>query len=214
VAGGPIATPPAEGQISRVAPGQREVALLFNADAFPGEIGTILGTLREHNTRLTFFLTGNYLANFPEQARAIDAAGQEIASHGYDHLDYRELTNEQVTSQIDRWEEKFKELTGKMAPAFWMPPSGYSNARIRQAALDHGYTTIYWTLDTLDAVGTPKTKAFVLDRVLRTSWLDLDGAIILMHVDKRGTIEALPEILTTLEQRGLRAVTISELLRR
>ncbi|HYO48610.1 MAG TPA: polysaccharide deacetylase family protein [Chloroflexia bacterium] len=209
-----MATTLAGGQITRVEPGQGEVALLFNADAFAGEIPTILNTLRAHDTRLTFFLTGGYLDRFPGQVQEIESAGQEIASHGYEHLDYRELTNEQVLGQIDRWQEKFSALTGKTGPAFWMAPSGYSNSQIRQAAFEHGYTTIYWTLDTLDAVGYPKSKAFVLDRVLNTSWVNLDGAIILMHVDKAGTVEALPEILDAFDKRGLQASTISELLHR
>jgi peptidoglycan/xylan/chitin deacetylase (PgdA/CDA1 family) len=201
-------------EITRVASGQGEVALLFNADYFAGEITTILATLREHGTHLTFFLTGYYLDKHPDQARAIDAAGHEIASHGYEHRDYRDLTNEQVVSRLDRWQETFKNLTGKMGPAFWMPPSGYGNSRVRQAAFDHGYITINWTLDTRDSVGEPKSKAFVLNRVLQTPSVNLDGAIILMHVDKKGTIEALPDMLSVLEQRGLRAVTVSELLRR
>jgi hypothetical protein len=49
---------------------------------------------------------------------------------------------------------------------------------------------------------------------LQTSWVNLDGAIILLHVNGAGTVAALPEILDTLERRGLRAVPISELRRR
>jgi peptidoglycan/xylan/chitin deacetylase (PgdA/CDA1 family) len=206
----PVFTP--GGEVTGIAPGRGEVALLFNADAFPGEITRILDTLRAHSTHLTFFLTGTYLDTFPGQARAIAAAGQEIASHGYDHRDYRGLTNGQIVSRLDHWQETFKRLTGKMGPAFWMAPSGDSDSRVRQAAQDHGYTTIYWTLDSLDAVGAPKSRSFVLDRVLQTSWVNLDGAIILMHVNSVGTVDALPEILSTLEARGLRAVTVSELL--
>jgi peptidoglycan/xylan/chitin deacetylase (PgdA/CDA1 family) len=208
----PAAT--AADQITRVAPGQREVALLFNADSIVGRIPSILETLRAHRTRLTFFLTGNYLEKYPAQVRAIHAAGQEIASHGYDHSDYRNLSDAQIVRRLDRWQETFKRLTGQAGPRYWQPPYGYSNNRVRQAALDHGYSTIYWTLDSLDAVGRPKSRAFILNRVLQTSWVNLDGAIILMHVNGAGTVAALPEILDTLERRGLRAVTISELRRR
>jgi peptidoglycan/xylan/chitin deacetylase (PgdA/CDA1 family) len=212
ITGEPAAT--AADQITRVPSGQREVALLFNADAHVGRITTILNTLRAHRTRLTFFLTGNYLEKYPAQVRSIHAAGQEIASHGYDHIDYRNLSNAQIVRRLDRWQESFKRLTGQTGPTYWQPPFGYSNNRVRQAALDHGYTTIYWTLDSLDAVGRPKSRAFILNRVLQTSWVNLDGAIILLHVNSIGTVDALPEILDTLERRGLRAVTVSELRRR
>jgi peptidoglycan-N-acetylglucosamine deacetylase len=207
------ALPATAEQITHVAPGQGEIALLFNADSFPGHITTILETLRARDTHLTFFLTGSYLERYPEEVRAIDAAGHEIASHGYDHVDFRDLPDAQIVSQIDQWRAKLAELTGKVGPQYWQPPYGYSNARVQQAAAAHGYTTIYWTRDVLDAVGQPKSKHFVLDRVLQSS-IELDGAIILMHVDKDGTIEALPELLDALAQRGLRAVTVSELLRK
>ena len=210
----PAPAPPSAELVTRVAPGQGEVALLFNADSFEGHIATILDTLRAHDTHLTFFLTGGYLERYPEQVVAIDAAGHEIASHGYDHVDFRQLSADQIVSQIDRWREKFLSLTGKTGPTYWQPPFGYSNSRIQEVARDHGYTTIYWTRDVLDAVGQPKSKEFVLERVLQTPGLELDGAIILMHVDKDGTIAALPEMLEELGRRGLRAVTVGELLRR
>lgn len=206
-------TPTASALVVRVPPGQGEVAILFNADAFVGDIPTILDTLRARDTRVTFFLTGGYLDRYPEQVKAIDAAGQEIASHGYEHLDYREVASEEIASKLERWREKFKSLTGKVGPNYWQPPSGYSNSRVRQVGLDQGYTMIYWTLDSLDAVGQPKSREFILNRVLGSS-IELDGAIILMHVNGVGTVAALPEVLDTLAQRGLRVVTISELLRR
>jgi peptidoglycan/xylan/chitin deacetylase (PgdA/CDA1 family) len=199
--------------VTQVPPGQGEVALLFNADFFAGDIPSILDTLRSNDTRLTFFLTGGYLERFPDHVRAIDAAGHEIASHGYEHVDYRELSDEQIVGSLDRWQAAFAALTGKAGPVYWQPPYGYSNNRVRQAALRHGYTTIYWTLDSLDAVGEPKSRSFILERVLQGQ-AELDGAIVLMHVNGEGTVAALPEMLDRLEERGLRAVTISELLRR
>jgi peptidoglycan/xylan/chitin deacetylase (PgdA/CDA1 family) len=210
----PASAPPATAAlVTRVEPGQGEVALVFNADSFEGHIDSILEALRAHDTRLTFFLTGGYLERYPDRVKQIDADGNEIAGHGYKHVDFRSLADEQIVAQIDRWREAFSELTGKTGPEYWQPPYGYSNDRVRRAAAGHGYTTIYWTIDVLDSVGQPKSKQFVLNRVLQASD-NLDGAIILMHVDKDGTVAALPEILDALNERGLRAVTVGELLRR
>ena len=206
--------PPASAElVTRVEPGQGEIALLFNGDSFAGHIATILDATAARGTTLTFNLTGGYLERYPDEVRAIDAAGHEIASHGYDHVDFRDLPDAQIVSQIDQWRAKFAELTGKTGPSYWQPPFGYTNARVQRVAAGQGLTTIYWTRDVLDAVGQPKSKQFVLDRVQQAP-IELDGAIFLMHVDKDGTIAALPEILDWLAQRGLRAVTVSELLRR
>jgi peptidoglycan/xylan/chitin deacetylase (PgdA/CDA1 family) len=189
------------------------VALIFTADAFEGEIATILDTFKAHDAHVTFFLTGHYLERYPEEVRAIDSAGEEIASHGYYHYDFRDMSNEEIIGQLGKWRQTFQGLTGKTGPRVWMAPYGYTNSRVRQVAAAQGYTTMLWTLDTLDSVGEPKSKAYVLDRVLGTS-INLDGAIVLMHVDKKGTIAALPEILDGLGERGFRVVTVSELLRR
>lgn len=201
-------------QISRVDPGQGKVALTFDADAWPGRITAILNALRRHDTRITFFLTGNYLVNFPRLAKQIHQAGHEIASHGYEHRDYRGLSGEQIAQRLDRWQETFEALTGERGPSFWRAPYGYSDSRVRQAALDKGFSTIYWTLDTQDTIGPPKSRSFIVNRVLNTSWLKLDGAIVLLHVNANGSVDALDEILATLKRRGLRAVTVSELLER
>ena len=210
----PASAPPTSADlVTRVEPGQGEVALVFNADSFEGHIDSILETLRAHDTRLTFFLTGGYLERYPDRVKQIDADGNEIAGHGYRHVDFRSLSGEEIVAQIDRWRETFSELTGKTGPQYWQPPYGYSNDRVRQAAAGRGYTTIYWTIDVLDSVGQPKSKQFVLNRVLQAT-ADLDGAIVLMHVDKDGTVAALPEMLDALGERGLRAVTVGELLRR
>ena len=78
-------------------------------------------------------------------------------------------------------------------------------------ARDQGYRSIYWTWDSLDSIGKPKSKDFIVQRVTGAS-VPLDGAIILQHVAAETSVAALPEILTNLYGRGLRVVTITELL--
>ena len=75
-----------------------------------------------------------------------------------------------------------------------------------------GYRSIYWTLDSLDGVEPVKTSQFLIDRITRKSDSELDGAIVLMHVGVRGTAEALPAIISNLQGRGFRLVTVSKLL--
>jgi peptidoglycan/xylan/chitin deacetylase (PgdA/CDA1 family) len=82
----------------------------------------------------------------------------------------------------------------------------------RRNARALGYESIYWTIDSLDSVGEPKSVPFLYDRIATRSAEQLDGAIVLMHVGYRSTADALPLIITTLQQRGFHLVTVSTLL--
>lgn len=75
-----------------------------------------------------------------------------------------------------------------------------------------GYRSIYWTIDSLDSVGKPKSAPFLFDRIANRSSESLDGAIILMHVGYRSTADAVPLIAANLQQRGFQLVTISTLI--
>ena len=48
-------------------------------------VGVILGLLRRHALRATFFVLGDIAARFPDLVRAIADDGHEIASHGMTH---------------------------------------------------------------------------------------------------------------------------------
>jgi peptidoglycan/xylan/chitin deacetylase (PgdA/CDA1 family) len=79
-------------------------------------------------------------------------------------------------------------------------------------AVKEGYRSIYWTLDSLDSVGQPKTPDFIFNRVTNTPNFNLDGAIILLHFGSQASAEALPRILDRLAEMGYSVVTISDIL--
>jgi peptidoglycan/xylan/chitin deacetylase (PgdA/CDA1 family) len=83
---------------------------------------------------------------------------------------------------------------------------------VLKVAANLGYRSIYWTLDSLDGVEPKKTAQFLIDRITNKSDADLDGAIILMHVGERSTVDALPATIANLQERGFQLVTISKLL--
>ncbi len=198
-------------EIARATPGRGRVAFTFDGDWFGGRIADIVAALARYDARATFFLTGHYLNTFPDNVRALVAADQQVASHGYEHSDYRALGNAGITERLTHWVAAFHDLTGQYGPPFWRAPYGYSDARVRQAAAAAGDNTIYWTLDALDTVGNPKSAAFIFNRLTHPA-INLDGAILLLHVNPDGTIDALPDVLATLHERGLQIVTVSDLL--
>ncbi len=198
-------------EIARGLPGRR-VALTFDAGADSAPATYILDTLRQHNVHITFFLTGKWAEDNPELVRRIAAEGHEIGNHTYDHPDLRELDEAAIAEQVLRTEQIVRDLAGQSTRPLLRPPYGARNQAVLDTLARLGYISIYWTVDSLDSVGEPKTVDFLVRRVTHPG-VPLDGAIFLLHVGNRTSAEALPAILDYFQQEGYRVVPVSEIVR-
>lgn len=189
------------------------IALTFDAGAGAAPVPHILRTLRQRDVKITFFLTGTWIKENPDLTRQIVADGHEVANHSLTHPDLRELTDAQIAEELAETERLMRATTGASTRPLFRPPYGAYDERVLRTIIDQGYLPIYWTLDSLDSVGEPKTPTFLLDRV--TSKLapeELRGAIILVHCGSTATAEALPAILDRFAELGLEVRTLSEVL--
>ena len=203
------AVPP---EVSRVPPGSGKVALTFDAGEWPGRIDALLAALERRRVKATFFLCGIYIDSFPSRARAIAAAGHELASHSYHNVDHRRLSNQQIVEEIRAQEAALLRVTGRRNAPYWRAPYGYRDDRVLRQVASLGYRSVQWSLDSLDTVGQPKSADFIFRRLTNRPLAQLDGGIILLHVNPNGTIDALPRVLAYLDSVGLKQVTVSELL--
>src|SRR6201992_2987476 len=64
---------------------------------FAGEVGCprLLRLFNRFGIKTTWFIPGHSIETFPEQMRAVAAAGHEIGIHGYSHENPIEMTPEQ-----------------------------------------------------------------------------------------------------------------------
>lgn len=203
------APPVPPGEIVRGDPATPAIALTFDAGAGAAPAGAILAALAEHGVSSTFFLTGRWAEQNPDLTRQIHAAGHELGNHSYTHPDFRTLSNEQITQEIISTERLIERLTGASTRPWFRFPYGARDARTRAAVAALGYTSVFWSLDTLDSVGAPKSPQFLFDRVVGNAG---NGAIVLAHVGSEPTAAALPRILAALRERGFRLVTVSQLV--
>jgi len=194
--------------------GRPWVALTLDAGASADPVPGMLATLREHHVRLTFFLTGKWIEDNPELTRQIIADGHEIANHSFNHPDLRKLSDDAIRKELVDTEALLDETAGgaSMRP-FFRPPFGAYDTRVLRLVEAEGYVPIYWTFDSLDSVGEPKTADFLLDRI--TNHLppeQLRGAIILAHCGSQPTADALPRILDRFAEMGIEVKKLSEVL--
>jgi peptidoglycan/xylan/chitin deacetylase (PgdA/CDA1 family) len=189
------------------------VALTLDAGADAAPVPAMLKTLRERNVTITFFLTGKWISDNPELARQIVADGHEIANHSYTHPDMRKLSDAALLQELRDTEALLKETTGATSRPFFRPPFGAYDERVLRLVVGEGYLPVYWTLDSLDSVGEPKTADFLFERVTaKLSAEKLRGAIILAHCGSQPTAEALPRILDRFAEMGFQVKKVSEVL--
>jgi peptidoglycan/xylan/chitin deacetylase (PgdA/CDA1 family) len=189
------------------------VALTLDAGADAAPVPAMLKTLREHNVKITFFLTGKWINDNPDLAREIVADGHEIANNTFTHPDMRNLSDAAIRKELADTEVLLAETTGASSRPLFRPPYGAYDKRVLQLVVGAGYLPVYWTLDSLDSVGEPKTPDFLFERV--TAKLPpekLRGAIILAHCGSQPTADALPRILDRFAAMGFEVKKVSEVL--
>jgi peptidoglycan-N-acetylmuramic acid deacetylase len=189
------------------------VALTLDAGADAAPVPAMLKTLRDRGVKITFFLTGKWIKDNPELTRQIVADGHEIANHTFTHPDMRNLSDAAILKELGDTEALLEETAGATSRPFFRPPYGAYDKRVLQLVVGQGYLPIYWTLDSLDSVGEPKTPAFLFERITaKLPANKLRGAIILAHCGSQPTADALPRILDRFAEMGFEVKKVSEVL--
>lgn len=191
------------------------VALTLDAGGSSEPTPRMLDALAVAKVTLTFFLTGTWMEQNPDLTRRIVADGHEIANHSYTHSDFTTLSDEEIAAELMRTEATLARIVGPEVSIrpFFRPPFGAYDDRVLQVIIANGYLPIYWTFDSLDSVGEPKTAEFLTARI--TTHLprnEMSGAIILAHCGSAATAEALPTVLATFAAQGIEVRKLSEVL--
>lgn len=187
---------------------KKVVALTFDHSWGNTFTPSILDTLKQNNIKATFFIMGPWAKKYPEVAKRIMTDGHEIASHGYRHQNYGDMTREWVKEDIEKSHALIKEITGVDAKLI-RPPNGHYSKQSLQVTAEMGYQTIIWNIDSLDWKNPGRDV--IVERVVKRL---KPGGIILMHASDTPvqTAEALPILLEKIKAEGYEIVTVGQLL--
>ncbi len=186
-----------------------EVALTFDDGPDPTYTPQILSILEQYNVHATFFCVGDHVRDAPELAQQEHAAGHIVANHSWNHPDLTTLSAEEVHAQLRTTSDAIEQATG-VRPSFFRPPYGAYNDETFAQANALGLTSVTWNVDP-DDWQEPESSV-IIDRVVDGAD---NGAIILLHDgggNRTQTIAALPKILTKLQERGFRFVTLQQMI--
>jgi peptidoglycan-N-acetylglucosamine deacetylase len=188
-----------------------EVALTFDDGPVPETTIPIVHYLEQTHTPASFFLLGNEVQAAPDLARREWRDGFAIGVHTWDHPDMTTLKPPAMHYQLQATLDALHAALGADACIwFWRPPYGATNRRVSRVADQVGLTTIVWSDDS-DDWSRPGTDTIVKN-VLNAAH---PGSIVLMHdapAQREQTLAALPDILAGLKARGLKPVTLPQLL--
>lgn len=209
---------------------KKEIALTFDADMTPGmkrlfDSGSVSSYfdkripdyLTQTNTKATFFLSGMWIEVYPEEAKELaENPLFELANHSYSHPGFADNCYGLESIPDSKNMEEMEETQGLLAHVskrsntlFRFPGGCYTQTDL-ESAKEAGLTVIQW--DVAGDDGFNNDASAIAHNVIP---FVRNGSIIVLHVsgapNAPKTMDALPQIVDTLKQKGYEFVTVSEL---
>jgi peptidoglycan-N-acetylglucosamine deacetylase len=203
------------GLTDRVVTEQKVVALTF--DDAPTEYSSdVLETLSNTQTKATFYMVGEAIEQYPEEAKAIAKAGMELGNHSYSHQRFYFKSQSFIDKEIQTTNKLIRD-SGYKGEITFRPPNGKKLIGLPYYLNQKGIKTIMWDVEPDTYVNPTLTEeertAFIVRNTLDNT---KPGSIILLHPfckDCASDRNAIPQIIEELRDDGYEFVTVSELLK-
>lgn len=188
---------------------KKQIYLTFD-DGPSQNTDEILDILKEYNVKATFFVVGKMDEQSVKAYQRIVAEGHTLAMHSYSHK-YDEIyaSKESFIEDLSMLQEYLYQVTGIWS-RFYRFPGGSSNtvSKVDMQELtaylnESGITYFDWNIACGDAVsGQVSVEELVENTVGNLD--NINRGFVLMHdaVEKKTTVEALPEIIEKIQERG------------
>jgi len=217
------------------------VALSFDDGPNPEFTPQVLGLLEEYDARATFFLIGERAERNPELVRRILAEGNEVGNHWCRNGSVLLQPDKEFAEGLERTEraiglaegrkdnsrgpsgssgrdrrqnlggvEAAKATSSRRTPKFFRPPGGVARPSQLRLAKERGYTSVLGCAYPHDPMKMPVWyQRWLIEKNLAP------GTIVILHdgiKDPTRSIETLRHILAEGKRRGLKFVSIGELV--
>lgn len=185
---------------------QPVVAMTFDDGPHPELTPRLLDLLKSKNIHATFYLIGQNAAAYPEIVKRIVAEGHEVGNHTYTHPALSKSSQARVQSEMEKTNAAIFAASG-VYPKTMRPPYGATNASVNKLLSEnYNFKVIMWSVDPLD--WKYRNASRVSSEIAKAK----AGDIILAHDIHASTVNGMDEAFNALLAKGLRFVTVSELL--
>ncbi len=176
-----------------------------------------LDVLRDYGVRATYFLTTSVLARTAggkDLVQRIATEGHELANHSVSHPNLTKLSDDDARAEIQGADAWIAEAVGYSPRPFFRAPFLDRDERIDRITKKLCYRPVWFTIHTRDDEANIKAddiaRAVLCDEH-RARKIE-SGSILMFHASQKETVTAWPVIITGLEQRGFRFMTLGEAL--
>jgi peptidoglycan/xylan/chitin deacetylase (PgdA/CDA1 family) len=192
----------------RIKNSKKAIALTFDDGPHAVNTPRILKILAQHNCQATFFVTGDLAKKNTDILKTIVRSGHELGNHGFIHLRSSQTGLAAYKRGIKETAKLLEVCSGARSRLF-RPPFGEITPGIVSLIAQDKMICAGWTIDSWDSYIKEKDK--LVESIKKTPIAS--GDILLFHDDYPSTVEALPEILSDLYQRGFVFITFTQLLK-
>jgi chitooligosaccharide deacetylase len=184
--------------------GDPEVIFTFDDGPNPQLTPLVLDTLAKHHIKAVFFLVGQMAAGkqAPPIIERMLREGHIIANHTMTHEDLCRVKDDtRAADEIDKGRAAI-ETAANIHVLWFRTPYGVRCDRLDAQLDERGITHFHWDLDPQEWKhgSAKKTVEYVTRQLGRMNGRN----VLLMHDIKKATVEALPQILTWIEEENAR----------
>ena len=165
----------------------------------------MLGLLQRAGVQSTHFAIGNLVSAGLQSVHDEGRQG-EVQDHTWSHPFLTHLDNHEVNFELGQTQQTLERTLGRPI-TLMRPPYGAFDDRVGKVAHRLGLVPVLWDVDTRDSLGADTPQIVTnAEQGLRP------GAIVLMHETYTRSVAAVPQVLASARKKGLRLVTVSQLL--
>jgi peptidoglycan/xylan/chitin deacetylase (PgdA/CDA1 family) len=190
------------------------IALTFDDGPCATATPDVLDLLNGQSVRTTFFMIGESVRRYPDLAEQVLREGHQIANHSDRHTAVRSLSPAACLREIEKAERTFRSILG-LAPRFYRPPKGLVHRSVTATVNRAGYHVVTWSLMPGDYFAW-HTADWIKRRLAKVRPGDIivlhDGLSLQPAPDRSRTLSVLSGFISGVKNRGLRFVSLAELL--
>jgi len=185
------------------------VALTFDDGPSRKYTAEVIDILKKHNTQATFFVTGREAEQNREEMRALVTAGHELGNHSYSHKRMILMSPSNVRAELEKTDFAIRQA-GYKGPITFRPPYGTRLFVLPWVLSQQKRLSVMWSVEPDSDLS--RTAEQIAEGTVENAQ---PGSIILLHPmysSRDATRRALGDIITGLRKKGLKPVTLSQLL--
>lgn len=186
------------------------IYLTFDAGYENGNTEAILDALKEADVKAIFFITTPYVRKNAKLVKRMKEEGHLVGNHTTTHPSLPDCSVSKIKKEVNQCKDTMERLTGYTMDPFMRPPMGHYSVRLMKIMQDMGYNTMLWSLAIYDYEEDDQPGAdYVVEKFEKHHFC---GMMPLLHVISSSDAEALPDIISSMEDEGYRFGEVSEFL--